>query len=470
MSSPVVTRYAPSPTGRPHVGGARTALFNYLFAKKEGGTSILRFEDTDKARSKKEHETEIFESLEWLGLSFDKIYKQSERTLLYRSFIERMIKEGTAYISDETAIIRDGSEGEEEDEDGEKRDEVIRFKNPKKKITFTDLVLGDITVDTGELGDFVIAKSVEEPLYHLAVVIDDSEMGVTHVIRGADGIYNTPRQILIQEALGAKRPAYCHIPFVLGKDKAKLSKRNGAASATDYRDRGFLPEALINYLALLGWNPGTEQEIFTLPELVEAFDIKKIQKSAAVFDEEKLVWMNREHLRRLPEETFKKKVLEWLPKDVTKLSQWSDERFMKMLPEIKERISILSEVKDMALAGEFSYIFDEPEFEGSLLLPKTKGTEAPDKVKLGRHLSYLAEQIKALDDTTYTKEGIKEALWQYATDNGRSEVLWPMRVGLSGKEKSPDPFTLAYILGKEETCARLIRALAKLQSNGGKVL
>ena len=241
----VAVRMAPSPTGNFHVGGARTALFNFLFAKQNNGKFILRIEDTDKERSKKEFEDDIFESLEWLGLKYDEFCRQSERGEIYRNYVEKMLNNDSVY---------------------EAEDKVIRFRNPNKKIKFNDLVRGEIEFDTTELKDFVIAKSVDEPLYHLAVVIDDFESGITHVIRGEDHISNTPRQILIQEAIGAPRPLYAHLPLILAQDRSKLSKRkHGESVSLDYyRNKSYSPEAIINYLALLGWNPGTEQEIFTL--------------------------------------------------------------------------------------------------------------------------------------------------------------------------------------------------------------
>ncbi|MEK7506432.1 MAG: glutamate--tRNA ligase, partial [Patescibacteria group bacterium] len=214
--APVITRFAPSPTGNLHVGSARTALFNYLFTKKHGGTFLLRIEDTDKERSKKEFEDDILHGLSWLGISYDgEIVRQSERTVLYKTYLERIVASGAAY---------------EAEENKDKTGKVIRFKNPNKTVAFHDLIRGDISFDTAELGDFVVAKDKETPLYHLAVVVDDHEMGITHVIRGEDHISNTPRQILIQEAIGAKRPLYAHIPLILAPDRSKLSKRHGAVS------------------------------------------------------------------------------------------------------------------------------------------------------------------------------------------------------------------------------------------------
>lgn len=267
---------APSPTGPFHIGGVRTALYNFIYAKQHGGKFILRIEDTDKERSKPEYETDIIESLKWLGLNYDELYKQSDRGEIYKKYLEKLIKDDLAY---------------------EAEDKVIRFRNPGKDVTFNDLIRGDITFNTKELEDFVIAKSVDLPLYHLAVVIDDHESGITHIIRGEDHISNTPRQILIQEAIGASRPLYAHLPLILASDRSKLSKRkHGESVSLDYyKKQGLLPEAILNYLALLGWNPGTDQEIFTLDELVKEFKLEKVHKGGAMFDEKKLAWVNRKH-------------------------------------------------------------------------------------------------------------------------------------------------------------------------------
>ena len=248
--SPIITRFAPSPTGFLHLGSARTAFFNYLYARKNKGKFILRIEDTDKERSTREFEEDIINALSWLKIPYETLYKQSERTDIYKKYLKKLVDEDKAYVSKEE-VKKEGH-----------REEVIRFRNPNKKIKFADLVRGDIEFDTTDLGDFVIAKSSEEPLYHLAVVVDDFEMGITHVIRGEDHISNTPRQILIGEALGAPRPQYAHIPLILAPDRSKLSKRHGALAIAEYRNRGYMSEAICNYLALLGWNPGTDQEIF----------------------------------------------------------------------------------------------------------------------------------------------------------------------------------------------------------------
>lgn len=467
MASSIITRFPPSPTGPLHIGNVRTALFNYLFARKHGGEIILRFEDTDRKRSKHEYEDHAYESLEWLGLKFDHIYRQSERSLIYRKHLERMIENGSAYVSKEANLEYEntgGEDQEEEDREREHRDEVIRLKNPNKKVVFNDLVRGEIEVDTTELGDFVIAKSLEEPLYHFAVVVDDFEMGVTHVIRGEDGIYNTPRQILIQEAIEAPRPIYCHIPFVFGPDKKKFSKRHGAISALDYRDEGILPEALLNYLALLGWNPGTTQEIFTPQELIKQFDLEKVQKAGAVFDPEKLRWINQEHIKRMDDATFKKHAYAVLAARIAANPHWNEQRFDKLAPELKNRIALFKDLDLMWEGGEFDYLFAVPTFETKLLIPKPKDGKAPTVKKVAKHLEWVLGALEALEEASFTEDGVKEAIWAYAEKEGRGNVLWPLRVALSGKERSPDPLSLCDILGKTEVLRRLEGAVALLKS------
>ncbi|HRY62501.1 MAG TPA: glutamate--tRNA ligase [Candidatus Paceibacterota bacterium] len=428
-----ITRFPPSPTGNLHVGGLRTALFNYLYAKRMGGEMVFRIEDTDKERSKKEYEQNILDSLNWVGIKVGEPWRQSERTEVYKGHLKKMIDSGLAYISKETPK-----------EEGE-RAEVIRFKNPNKKIAFEDLILGTIEVDTTDLGDFVIAKDLETPLYHLAVVVDDFDMGVTHIIRGQEHIANTPRQILIQEAIGAPRPFYGHIPLILAPDKTKLSKRHGAVSVTQYKDEGYLPEVLVNFLALIGWNPGNDREFFTLDELCKEFSLEKVQKSSGVFDVKKLNWMNKEYIKKLPKERLTELVLERVPKDKKDFPSFS-QVFEKILPIIVDRIERFDEVTKMFEAGEFDYFFADPVYEKSLL----KNTS---------HLPKLLDILGGITDDNWNAAGIKSAVWDFATEVGRGEVLWPMRVSLSGREKSPDPFTLAEVLGKEETVRRIKMSL-----------
>jgi glutamyl/glutaminyl-tRNA synthetase len=334
----VITRFPPSPTGFLHIGRARTALFNYLFAKKNDGKMVFRLEDTDRTRSKKEYEDSMIESLKWLGISWDNevIERQSERTEIYKKYLRKLVDENKAYLSKEKI---------EEGEKAGQENEVVRFKNPNTKITFTDLIRGDITFDTTELGDFIIARNIDEPLYHLTVVVDDFEMGITHIIRGDDGISNTPRQILIQQGIGAPKPIYAHLPLILAPDKSKLSGRHGAVSVTEYEKNGYLPQALINYLALLGWNPGTEQEIFSIEELIQAFEISKIQKAGAVFNIEKLNWFNKQYISKMSDVEFSVYAGNFISKDIPN----------KILPLIKEKISYFGEIEAL-LNGELSVL------------------------------------------------------------------------------------------------------------------
>jgi len=357
----VVVRFPPSPTGFLHIGRARTALFNFLFARQNKGKLVFRIEDTDSERSKKEYEADIIENLKWLGITYDEgPVRQSERSNLYKDHLKKMVESGHAYISKET-------EGE--------RGEVIRFKNPNKKITFTDLVRGEIEFDTTDLKDFVIAKSLEEPLYHLAVVVDDYLMGITHIIRGEDGISNTPRQILIQEAIGAPRPLYAHIPLILAPDRSKLSGRHGAVSVIEYKKQGYLPEAIVNYLALLGLNPGNDVEIFSMQELIEKFNIDKVQKSGAIFNVEKLNWVNKEWIKKLPKAKLCDSILEFVPQKIKENLKNNQELFRKLIPIITERIHTFGEIRAMAESGELDYYFDEPVYPKEKLIWKESSAE-----------------------------------------------------------------------------------------------
>ena len=423
---------APSPTGKFHVGSARTALFSYLFTKHHGGKFILRIEDTDKERSKREFEDNIVESFKWLGLNYDEFYRQSERTEIYKEQIQKLLDSGSAYISKE----------EPKEEGG--RTEVIRFKNPNKIIKFEDAILGSIEVDTTDLGDFVIAKDLDTPLFHLTVVVDDGLMKMTHIIRAQEHIANTPRQILILEALGFERPIYAHIPLVLAPDKTKLSKRHGATALLDFRDQGYLPEAVINFLAFLGWNPGTEQELFTKEELIKEFSLEKVGKAGSVFNTEKLNWFNREYIKKMSAED---QVVE-----IKKYIDLPDEVIVRAIPSIMERINKFT---DLADETEFGFYTKLPEYNPENLIWKKSDKE--------KTLSYLQKASELLAGADFASpETIKSAVWDYAESVGRGDFLWPLRYSLSGKDKSPDPFTLAYIFGKDETLRRVILGINNL--------
>ena len=289
----VVTRFAPSPTGLFHIGSARTAFFNYLYARKHNGKFILRVEDTDKSRSEKQYEDDIISGLKWLGLEWDEFHRQSERTEVYKKYLQKLLDEEKAYL--------DGV--------------AIRFKNPNKKVVFNDLIRGEISTQTDDVGDFVIAKDLDTPLFHFTVVVDDFEMGVTHIIRGEDHIPNTPRHILLQEAFGFNIPNYAHLPLILGADRSKLSKRHGAVSVNEYRKDGYLPEAIINFIAFIGWNPGDEREIFSKDELIKEFSLERIQKGAGIFNVERLDWYNEQYIKKTSAEKLAEILLEYLPED-----------------------------------------------------------------------------------------------------------------------------------------------------------
>ena len=444
-SNKVVTRIAPSPTGLLHLGTARTALYNYLFTKKHKGKFIIRIEDTDKERSKGEFEKDILDGLSWLGITYDELFRQSERTEIYTKYLKQLIDSGKAYLSKEESTKEPGTQVE-----------VVRLKNHGETVTFEDEIREEITFDTTELGDMVIARSITEPLYHFAAVVDDHEMDVTHVIRGEDHISNTPRQILIQRALGFPEPIYAHIPLILASDRSKMSKRKQATSITEYRKNGYIKGAIVNYLAFLGWNPGTEKEVYTVEELVKDFSLKQVQKGGAVFDVNKLNWFNREHLRALPSEDILQLFETALPQEVKQLPQYSQDRLDRVKGEIVERIDTLKDLQNMASGGEFNYFFSSPKTEVKLSW-KDDPKEATKK-----YLATAIDKLDVLSQHEFTRETVKDALWDYAEEVGKGSLLWPIRVALSGKEKSPDPFILASIFGKEETIKRIKDAKERL--------
>lgn len=441
MSNNVVTRFAPSPTGYLHIGGARTALFSYLYAKQHEGTYLLRIEDTDKERSKKEYEDAILESFAWLAIPSDKEpIRQSTRLSEHQQALTQLIADGHAY---EAEASERGS------------GKVIRFKNPNKKITFTDLIRGEVTFDTTDLSDFVIARNSEEPLYHLAVVVDDGDMGVTHVVRGEEHISNTPRQILILEALGYERPVYAHLPLILAPDKSKLSKRHGDVSVHEYQKEGFLPDALVNYLALLGWHPKDDREVLSREELIKEFDLSRVQKGGAVFDIGKLRSINKKYLQKTDQDEFLKGIEKYVPETLFKALKAKESLLEALIPILKERIEIFSDIGKMVDDGEITYFIEQPQYKKDKLIWKT------DTVNDAR--TYLEHVFNILNDTEqFTEKNIKESLWNYASEVGRGSVLWPLRYALSGRDTSPDPFVLASVLGKKVTLERIAYAIKLL--------
>ncbi|MDQ1282193.1 MAG: glutamyl-tRNA synthetase [Patescibacteria group bacterium] len=445
----IVTRFAPSPTGFLHIGGARSALFNYFFTKQKGGKIILRIEDTDAERNKDEYTQAIIDGFDWLGLKFDDTKKQSDNFPTHKKYLEKLITDGHAYVSKE-----------EVKEEGQ-RAEVIRFKNPNKKITFTDMIRGEVSVDTTDLGDFVIAKSFEEPIFHLSNVIDDITMGVTHVIRGEEHLANTPRQILIWEAIGEReRPIYAHIPLILSTEREKLSKRKHGelVSVAYYQNNGYLKEAFINFLAFLGWNPGGEEEIYSLEDLINKFDITKVQKGGAVFNVDKLNWFNKEYIKKQTE----KEQLEYIKKYLPNIEKYNDQLLEKLRPVLIERINFYGELKKMQEDGDLDCythapVFDNKNEEASIEKIIWKKSNKENTLENLKEIKIILSLNK---DISF--EEIWDKIYKLAEEKGKGDILWPLRYSLSGKEKSPDPKTLLYILGVKESEERIETALKEL--------
>lgn len=439
----IVTRMAPSPTGRFHVGGIRTAFYNYAYARKHGGKFILRIEDTDKERNNDTYKEEIFEVFKWLDMEFDEVFLQSENITRHQEILSILIENGFAYEAEDA---KDGS------------GKVIRFKNPNKEVSFMDEILGEISVDTTDLGDFVIARNNKSPLYHLAVVVDDHDEGVTHIIRAQEHVANTPRQILLHEALNFDTPTYAHVPFILGPDgKKKLSKRDTNVAALDYRERGFLPVAMLNFLSFIGWNPGTEQELFSKTELVKAFSLSQVQKSPGGFNLDKLSWLNKKWLDRFSEQEFVE-YIKPLFKPLREMPIYDQGIMDKITPIIRERIQNLDDLQSMISHGEFDYYFVHPEIpdKESLIWKKSNQQESHDNL---RDVYDLVSNY----DGNWNKDDLKTLIFPLAEEKGKGDVLWPLRYSLSGRDKSPDPFTLLEILGKETVLERIALSITLLK-------
>ncbi|HVV39175.1 MAG TPA: glutamate--tRNA ligase [Candidatus Paceibacterota bacterium] len=465
MKQEVVTRFAPSPTGFMHVGGVRTALFAWLYARKQGGTFILRIEDTDREREVAGSIEHIQESLKWLGLDWDQgPIKQSDRLPTYKTWAQRLIDKGYAYADPYTEEEVESFRKKAEEEkhpflyrnhrpespaawDGTK---PLRFKVPAiKRFEWNDLVRGTLSAGEEALDDFILIKSDGYPTYNFAHIVDDIEMGVTHVMRGEEFISSTPKFLSLYEALEAVPPQFATMPVILGPDgNKKLSKRDGAKDLLEYRAEGYLPEAMVNFLALLGWHPEGEQEIFSREELVQAFSIERVQKSGAKFDEQKLLWVNHEHIKKLSEEAFAKRLKDFIQQEVEPA----------LVPLVKERAQTLGQAAQI-LKTEFDFLSGEPMYDKDLLLKGAKA-EAAD---VQNYLTKAVELLSGVSDEGFTSEAVKEVVFPYATEVGRASVLWPMRIALSGKEKSPDPFTLAGLLGKKTTLERLNKALSVIK-------
>lgn len=469
-------RFAPSPTGYLHVGGARTALFNYLFARGQGGSFLLRIEDTDRERSSSEMTDQILEAISWLGLEVDEApVHQADGIERHRADVESLFAAGRAWRcfldQEELAEVRSrlreaGRPLRREEVPGHGEEETaarleagepfaLFYAIPEGSTTFDDIVHGPTTVEHVHMDDFVVLRSDGTPVYNLAVVSDDIDMGITHVIRGDDHLSNTPKQVLIYEALGAAPPAFAHVPMILGPDGKRLSKRHGAASVEAYREEGILPEALVNFLALLGWSPGDDREVMDLPELVEAFSLDRILKKSSVFDPEKLEWLNGRHLQKKTAERLAPVVLELLPETERAAAATERARLLAVTDLVKMRARTVESMADQA----------RPFFTPLQQL-------AFDETAARKHWKVPAEAIERLTVARREIEGAEpfdhdtlEAALRAAAGRigiGAGKMFQPLRLALMGSAESPGIFDVLALLGRERSLERIDRALAAL--------
>jgi glutamyl-tRNA synthetase len=457
----VKTRFAPSPTGYLHIGGARTALFNYLYARRHGGTFVLRIEDTDRERSTEESTRAILDSMEWLGLHWDEgPYFQSRRTDTYLEHADRLLREGKAYRCDcppelleakrEAAVkthgkaIYDGTCRDRTDVDPS-RPHVVRFRAPRTGQTVVhDLLRGEVSFENADLDDLVLLRSDGGPMYNFVVVVDDILMGITHVIRGDDHLTNTPRQIQLYQALGSPLPQFAHVPMILGEDKKRLSKRHGATSVESYREAGYLPEAMVNFLVRLGWSHG-DQEIFSLEELTRLFDLDGVGRSAGVFNAEKLLWLNAHYIKECPAPRLKGLVRPFLE---ARGYDVSDEAKLGVLVEVlRPRAPTLADFAVQAAPYYEREVALDPEAARKFLTAEA----API-------LRELAGVFAAAPQ--WTPEALEPPFRELAERRGLKigKLAQPLRVAVTGSTASPGIFETVYLVGREWTLERLARA------------
>lgn len=480
--SGIRVRFAPSPTGYLHVGGLRTALYNYLFARKTGGTFILRIEDTDRARFVEGAVENLIATLRWAGLDFDEgpgregphaPYVQSGRLHIYREYAQRLLSEGKAYYAfdsaDELEEMRRTLEKQGLNPKYDRRalrltaadvrrrldagePAVIRMKIPDAApVAFDDIIRGRVEFSGDQLDDQVLLKSDGYPTYHLANVVDDHLMGVTHVIRGEEWLSSTPKHVLLYRFFGWDLPQFAHLPLLLNPDRTKLSKRQGDVAVEDYRAKGFLREALINFVAFLGWNPGDERELFSLEELVQEFSLERVGKSGAVFNLDKLTWMNFEHLRRMPDDRLLAALREVLAGAGIQASRFSDPYLRSVIAAMRERATFVRDFLEKC-----PYFFSPPESYDPEVLRKRWKPETPDRLRA------LAGAYAASDAPS--KEDYEAALRRTAETLGiaAGELIHPLRLAVSGMGIGPGLYDILAILGKEETLQRIATAIRKL--------
>ncbi len=459
MKDNIRVRFAPSPTGYLHIGGVRTALYNYLFAKHNNGTFLLRIEDTDRERSTDESVQQIFDSMGWLGLISDEepVY-QTDRAETYRDLAKKLVREGKAYYcsctKEELAARKEAQEaqGVFEGYDGTCRDKdlaggpdmVIRLKTDNDTdLSYEDLIRGNIRFSSADIDDFIILRSDGFPTYNFAVTVDDHSMGITHVLRGDDHIINTPKQIAVYKALGYEPPAFGHFSMILGSDRTRLSKRHGATSVSEYADKGYLPAALLNYLAKLGWGY-KDKEIFTSSELIDCFSLKGVNKAPAVFDPEKLDWVNQEHIKMASGEELASQSMRFVSEAGLPVDEKSPRWFIDCLELLKGRIKRLDEIPD-----QIAFYFNPPEsFEPDAVAKVMKKT-TPEQL-----CSFLESLEKTRD---FSHEALEGSVRGYCESSGvkLGALAQPLRLALTGRTASPGIFEVAALMGKEETVSRL---------------
>jgi len=439
MSKDVRVRFAPSPTGSLHVGNVRTALYNWLFARHEGGEFLLRIEDTDRERSTDESLRSILEDLSWLGLTWDEEpVHQSRRLDLYREYAHRLREKGLAY----------------EDADAEKG-VALRFRVPGGVTVVSDLVYGDVTFDNATIEDFIIIKSDGFPTYNFACVVDDAEQAISHVIRGEGHLSNTSKQVLIYQALGLPLPGFAHLPMILGPDGSPLSKRHGATSVVEYRARGVLPEALLNFLALLGWSPGDNREVMTLQEMVDSFTLERVSKTSSRFDEEKLAWLSAQHVKQAPVEDIVSLARELLDADARPLSPEEWQMLVGLYRDRARSVGELVERAGYVFADQVTY---DPEAVAKVLT----------KDGMAERLLAAADRLAALEP--FDEAGLEEALRGLAQELGVGfgKVAQPIRVAVTGGGTSPPIFGTLAVVGRQRVVERLRRSARQLcHSEGG---
>ena len=462
-------RFAPSPTGFLHVGGARTAIFNLLHARRYGGTMLLRIEDTDVERSKQHHAEQIVSSLEWLGIDWDEgpVY-QSDRLGRYRERADELVAKGEAYRcycsieeleADRAAAEQSGGayrysgrcrrRAEAGDPQPDDAPHVIRCKVSPGAIEFHDLIRGDVQFEGELIDDFVLIRSDGNPTYHLSVVVDDVDMEVTHVARGDDHLSNTPKHIVLFRAFGAPTPVFAHLPLILGSDRKRLSKRTGATSAEEYRDLGIVPQALFNFLTLLGWNPGDDRELLSHDEATRIFDLADVNKAPAVFDPEKLLWMNGQYLMRMSADEIYPHFVPFLGERPRTLEE------LRAIVELnKSRARTLRELAELIVP--FTISDDALEYEPDAVKKHLKGDD------LAARLSELHDALAGVEpfDVATSEQALRALAEQRGVSAGK--LIHPLRLALTGRGSSPPVFDVAVVLGKERSLRRLQQLIDRL--------